>query len=114
MLLGQLPGVRGYARQFSKAIFPTGSAIHYLIERSVEEVEQLAQTQRDAKSLQVARFLEVWYRQRGTVVNAAEALELSRSYVAHRIQPRALGLVAHRFLDLAWKIEASASGILRD
>jgi hypothetical protein len=106
-LLGQLPGVRGHAQQLSKAIFPTGTAIHRLIERSVEEVEQLAEMQRDAKSQRVARFLEVWYRQRGTVVSAAEALDLSRSYVAHRIQPHALELVAQRFLDLAWQVEAS-------
>jgi hypothetical protein len=39
---------------------------------------------------------------------AAEALGLSRSYVAHTVQPRALELVAKHFLDLAWRVEATA------
>jgi hypothetical protein len=41
-------------------------------------------------------------------MTAAEVLELSRSYVAHTIQSRALELMAKPFLELAWRVEASA------
>jgi len=41
------------------------------------------------------------------VVTVAEALGLSRSYVARTIQRRALDLVTRRFLELAWRVEIS-------
>jgi hypothetical protein len=52
--------------------------------------------------------LHLWYKEGRTVTMAAEVLEPSRSYVAHTVQPRALELVAKHFLDLAWRVEASA------
>jgi hypothetical protein len=105
--LAQLPGVRRLAQRLDAAIFPTGTAIHHYIERAVCEVERLAMRQRDPLSQRIVLFLHIWYRQRGTVVAVADALGLSRSYVAHRVQPRALELVARRFLELAWRAEAS-------
>jgi hypothetical protein len=56
----------------------------------------------------VATFLEIWYGQHGTVAQVAEALQLSRSRVAHAVQPQALDLVARRFLDLAWSADIPA------
>jgi hypothetical protein len=106
-ILAQLPGVRCLARQSHATIFPTGSAIHTLVERAVDEVEHLVTDQRDTLSQRIVLFLRIWYRQQGTVVAVADALGLSRSYIAHRIQPRALDLVARRFLELAWRAEAS-------
>ena len=43
-----------------------------------------------------------------TVGQVAETLHLSRSRVAHAVQPQALELVAKRFLDLAWNLEMPA------
>ena len=79
-----------------------------LLDRAVGEVELLALNQRDPAAQRIAAFLHVWYKERETVVIAAQVLELSRSYVAHTVQPRALELVAKRFLELAWRVEASA------
>jgi hypothetical protein len=107
-LLGQLPGVRALAGRVKRSVFPTGAAIRALLDRAVGEVELLALNQRDTASQRIAAFLHLWYKQGETVVMAAEVLELSRSYVAHTIQPRALELVAKRFLELAWRVEASA------
>jgi hypothetical protein len=91
-----------------RGVFPTGAAIRAMLDRAVGEVELLALNQRDTASQRIASFLHLWYKQGETVVTAAEVLELSRSYVAHTIQPRALELVAKRFLELAWRVEASA------
>jgi hypothetical protein len=107
-LLGNLPGVRALAGRVKRSVFPTGAAIRALLDRAVGEVELLALNQRDTASQRIAAFLHLWYKQGETVVTAAEVLELSRSYVAHTIQPRALELVAKRFLELAWRVEASA------
>jgi hypothetical protein len=107
-LLGQLPGVRALAGRLRRGIFPTGLAIRTLLDRAVGEVELLALNQRDPVSQRIAAFLHLWYKERETVVIAAAALNLSRSYVAYTIQPRALELVAKRFLELAWRVEASA------
>jgi hypothetical protein len=71
-------------------------------------VELLALNQRDPASQRLAAFLHIWYKEHETVVTAAEVLDLSRSYVAHSVKPRALELVAKRFLELAWRVEASA------
>lgn len=105
--LGQLPAVRRLSRRLEQAIFPTGTAIRLLLDRAAHEVETISQRQRDTLSQRVAVFLHIWYREQRTVVAVAEALGLSRSYVAHHIQPRALDLVARRFLELAWRAEAS-------
>ena len=108
-LLGQLPGVRALAKSLTRhGVFPTGSAIRALLDRAVGEVVLLALNQRDPASQRIAWFLQLWYKEGRTVVAAAEVLELSRSYVAHTVQPRALELVAKHFLDLAWRTEASA------
>jgi hypothetical protein len=107
-LLGQLPGVRSLAGHLHRGVFPTGLAIRTLLDRAVGEVEVLALNQRDPTSQRIAAFLHIWYKERETVVTAAEVLDLSRSYVAHTVQPRALELVAKRFLELAWRVEIPA------
>jgi len=107
-LLGQLPGVRTLAQRLQRGVFPTGLAIRTLLDRAVGEVELLALNQRDPASQRLAAFLHIWYKEHETVVTAAEVLDLSRSYVAHSVKPRALELVAKRFLELAWRVEASA------
>jgi hypothetical protein len=106
-LLGQLPGVRALAQRLRRGVFPTGLAIRTLLDRAVGEVELLALDQRDPALQRIGAFLHIWYKERETVVTAAAVLELSRSYVAHTVQPRALELVAKRFLELAWRVEAS-------
>jgi hypothetical protein len=83
-------------------------AIRALLDRAVGEVELLTLNQRDPASRRIAWFLHLWYKEYHTVTVAAEVLELSRSYIAHTIQPRALELVAKHFLDLTWRIEVSA------
>jgi hypothetical protein len=106
--LGQLPAVQALARRMQRSIFPTGSALHTLLDRAVTEVEMLARNQRDLNSVRIAIFLEMWYRQGEPVTLVADALELSRSHVAHHIQKRALELVARRFLELAGRVEVPA------
>lgn len=105
--LAQLPGVQAIARKLDRAVFPVGTAIRFLLDRAAHEVEQLAGRQRDQLSLRVAAFLGIWYREQGTVVEVADALGLSRSHVAHHIQKRAMELVARRFLELAWRVDAA-------
>jgi hypothetical protein len=75
---------------------------------SVGQRPRVALNQRDIASQRLAAFLHRWYKPSKTVVTAGEVLELSRSYVAHTIQPQALALVAKRFLELARRVEASA------
>lgn len=106
--LGQLPGVRALAHQLKRGIFPTGMAIRHLLDRAVNEVLMLALDQPDLASQRIASFLHLWYKQGETVVTIAAALGLSRSYVTHTIQRRALDLVARRFLEHAWRVEATA------
>lgn len=106
--LAQLPGVRDMARRLQRAVFPTGLALRTLLDRAAHEVEMLSRAQRDAMSQRVAVFLDIWLRQHGTVVGVADALGLSRSYVAHKVQPCAIDLVARRFLELAWRVEVPA------
>lgn len=111
--LAQLPGVQTLARQLQRSVFPSGVAIRTLIDRSVSEIEAIALRQRDVTSLRLLAFLEIWYREGGTVTEVATALQLSRSHVAHTIQTHALELVARRFLEHAWRIEVSALGSAR-
>lgn len=106
--LGQLPAVQALARRLQRSVFPTGTAIRTLMDRAVGEVEMVAMNQRDTTSRRIAYFLELWYRQGEPVTLVADAMELSRSHVAHYIQKRALELVARRFLELAGRVEVPA------
>jgi hypothetical protein len=72
------------------------------MDRAVCEVEMVAMNQRDTTSRRIAYFLELWYRQGEPVTFVADAMELSRSHVAHSILKRALELVARRFLRSSW------------
>src|SRR5262249_51669060 len=105
--LGQLPGVQMLSRRLARSIFPTGLAIRTLLDRSLQEVQMVAFQQKDISSERIAFFLHL-YRQGEKVTLIADALGLSRSYVVHHIQRRALDLVARRFLELAERVEASA------
>ncbi len=105
--LGQMPGVQVLARRLERSIFPTGLAIRTLLDRSLHEVEMVALHQKDTASERMAMFLHL-YRQGETVTLIADALGLSRSYVVHHVQRRALDLVARRFLEIAERVEVSA------
>jgi hypothetical protein len=106
--LAQLPGIQAIARQLKGSIFPAGTAIRTLLDRAALEVETHSRMQRDLTSRRIAVFLNIWFRQRGTAVEVADALEVSRSHVAHTIQKQATELVSRRFLELAWRVEATA------
>src|SRR5262249_32320324 len=105
--LAQMPGVQALARQLKGSIFPGGTAIRTLLDRAALEVETHSRMQRDLTSQRIAVFLNILFRQRGTAVEVADVLALSRSHVAHTIQKQATELVARRFLELAWRVEAS-------
>jgi DNA-binding NarL/FixJ family response regulator len=105
--LGQMPGVQVLVRRLEKSVFPTGLAIRTLLDRSLHEVEMVALHQKDTTSERMAMFLHL-YRQGETVTLIADALGLSRSYVVHHVQRRALDLVARRFLEIAERVEVSA------
>jgi hypothetical protein len=79
-----------------------------LLDRAAHEVEHHAWRQRDTASQRIAAFLHIWYGEQGTAEAVAEVLGVSRSHISHNVQRQATALVARRFLDLAWKIEASA------
>jgi hypothetical protein len=107
-VLAQLPGVKAIARQLNGSVFPDGTAIRTLLDKAALEVEAHSRMQRDLASRRIAAFLNIWYRQRGTAVEVADVLGVSRSHVAHTVQKQAVELVARRFLDLAWRAQASA------
>jgi hypothetical protein len=106
--LAQLPGVQAIARQLKGSVFPAGTAIRTLLDRAALEVETHSRMQRALTSKRIAVFLNIWFRQRGTAIEVADTLEISRSHVAHTIQKQANELVARRFLELAWRVAASA------
>jgi hypothetical protein len=106
--LAQLPGVRTLARQYQRAILPTGAAIRELLDEAVTDVQAPCLVSETLLALRISEFLRIWYREGDTVVRVALELKLSRSYIVHTVQRRALDLVAKRFLDLAWRAEASA------
>jgi DNA-binding transcriptional regulator LsrR (DeoR family) len=107
-VLAQLPGVQRLAKLRVEGMVPIGTAIHTLIERAVSDVEELAVASGDRTSKRVATFLQLWFRERQTVVQVAGALGLSRTHVAREVQRRAVALVARRFLELAWRPEVPA------
>ncbi len=106
--LGQLPGVQRRVRQKPTAMLPLGTALRSLLDEAVRDVEEVAALGEDTTSQRLRIFLRMWYRERGTVVQVAEALGLTRTHVAHQIQRPALALVVRRFLDLAWRVQLSA------
>jgi hypothetical protein len=106
--LAQLPGVQAARRRQTKTFLPIGASLRAIFDRAVADVEALAKASHTPTLRRVAIFLQIWYREHGTVGQVAEALQLSRSRVAHAVQPQALELVAKRFLDLAWNMEMPA------
>ena len=100
--LAQLPGVQATCRRQRRGLLPIGAAIRALYDQAVADVETLAKASEDPSLQRIRVFLQIWYRERGTVTQVAEALKLSRSRVTHAVRPQALELVARRFLDLAW------------
>jgi hypothetical protein len=89
-------------------MLPLGSALRSLLDEAVRDVEEVAALGEDTTSQRLGIFIRIWYRERGTVVQVAEALGLTRTHVAHQIQRPALTLVVRRFLDLAWRAQLSA------
>jgi hypothetical protein len=106
--LAQLPGVQATYRRQRRGLLPLGAAIRALYDQAVSDIETLARVSEDPALQRVRIFLQIWYRERGTVTQVAEALRLSRSRVTHAVRPQALELVAYRFLDLAWGTGISA------
>ena len=106
--LAQLPGVQALRMQQGRTFLPVGASLRATFDRAVADVEAVAQASHNPALRRVAVFLEIWYREHGTVAQVAGALHLSRSRVAHAVQPQALDLVARRFLDLARSAEISA------
>ena len=106
--LAQLPGVQALIRERPRVFLPTATALRTLLDEAVNEVERLVAGGEDATSQRIGTFLRIWYRERGTVTQVAQALSLSRSHVAHAVQRRALELVTRRCLDAAWQVPQSA------
>src|SRR5215469_18677865 len=106
--LAQLPGVRQRVRQKPTAMLPLGTALRSLLDEAVHDVEEIAATSEDRTSQRLTAFLRIWYRERGTVVQVAEVLGVSRSHISHNVQRQAIALVARRFLELAWRIDVPA------
>lgn len=104
----QLPGVRAQAKLYNKRLLHEGLAMRILMDQAVDEIRALGHSCGTLLSQRIAIFLEIWYEEAGTVVQAAQKLGLSRSYVVHHVQPKALDLVARRFLDLAGRVESAA------
>lgn len=104
----QLPGVRSQAKLYSKRLLHEGLAIWILMDQAVDEIRSLGLSCGTLLSQRISVSLEIWYEEAGTVVQAAEKLGLSRSYVVHHVQPKALELVARRFLELAGRVESAA------
>lgn len=107
-LLAQMPGVKALALQNAHEILPIGATLRAMFDEAVTAIERLAKVSKDPLMERIALFLQIWYRERGTVVRVAKALNVSRSTVVHSIQPRAIDLVVKRFLDTAWRVELSA------
>jgi hypothetical protein len=99
--LAQLPGVQTLSRRHGQRLLPVGTALRALLDQAVGDVTALAMAGRDPSLDRIAIFLRVWYSERGTVADAAAALELSRSRVYHAVKPLAVELVTRRFLELA-------------
>jgi hypothetical protein len=100
--LAQMPGVQATCRRQRRRLLPIGAAIRALYDQAVSDIEALAKASEDPSLQRIRVFLQIWYRERGTVTQVAAALKLSRSRVTHAVRPQALELVARRFLDLAW------------
>jgi hypothetical protein len=107
-MLAQLPGVQARIRERPRKFLATAIALRVLFDDAVSDVEQMLAGSEDATSQRIVTFLQIWYRQRGTVTQVAHALSLSRSHVAHAVQRPALELVTRRFLDAAWQVLQSA------
>ena len=106
--LAQLPGVQATRKCQTKTFLPIRASLRATFDRAVADVEALATASHTMGLRRVAIFLQIWSGEHGTVGQVAEALHLSRSRVAHAVQPQALELVAKRFLDLAWNTEVLA------
>jgi hypothetical protein len=99
--LAQLPGVQAVSRQNGQRVFPVGSALRTLLDQAVADVTAPANSGRDPSLDRIAVFLRIWYVERRTITEVAEALELSRSRVSRAVKPLAVELVTRRFLELA-------------
>jgi hypothetical protein len=99
--LAQLPGVQALSRQNGRRVFPVGSALRALLDQAVADVTAPASSGRDPSLDRIAVFLRIWYAERRTITEVAEALELSRSRVSRAVKPLAVELVTRRFLELA-------------
>jgi hypothetical protein len=82
--------------------------VRALLDQAVQEVKAAALASHTLLAMRNKKFQRIWYDEGDTVVRIAMELKLSRSYVMHHVQRRALDLVAERFLELAWQVEASA------
>jgi len=91
----------------STTFLPICASLKATVDRAVADVVAPAQESHTPALRRVPIFLQIWYREHGTVGQMAEAIQLSRSRVAHAVQPQTLELVAKRFLDLAWTVEMS-------
>jgi hypothetical protein len=69
----------------TRAIFPTGTAIRHYFERAADEVERMAMRQLDVLPQRVVLFLRICIGRGNAMVAMAEALGLSRSFVAQRV-----------------------------
>jgi hypothetical protein len=105
--LAQMPGVKAAMVHYRNEILPVGATLRALLDGVITDIERLAKASKDPTMARIALFLQIWYREHGTVVRVAKALNLSRSTVVHTIQPRAIDLVVKRFLEIAWRIELS-------
>ncbi len=107
-MLAQMPGVRVMLRRYANEILPLGATLRAMFDQVVADIERLAKLSNDPYMGRIALFLQIWYREHGTVVAVAKALHVSRSTVVHAIQPRAMDLIVKRFLEMAWRTDLSA------
>lgn len=96
--LGRMAAVQRLAQgHYRRGIFPTASALRYLLLQAAENV--VADLGAMGVYQREVRFIQA-YTKGCSVADISRNLGLSREHVARTIQPRAVGLVARAFMAL--------------
>ncbi|HEV7126795.1 MAG TPA: hypothetical protein VGN32_05060, partial [Ktedonobacterales bacterium] len=98
---GAYPGVQTLLKQLRTQVCGTAIALQVLSDGAFDDVYRDAKAVRSTEYRHLATFLRLLITQQKNVSAVARAMGLSRMYVVRSIQPRALLLVAKRFMHLA-------------